>query len=103
MNFDNPPKFVRVTTDLKTGKTMDYRMRRTLPTKLDFHFFTRGSWHLLDSKNSFSREQLDGLITQAKASLKSNYNKHVYRGPYWVVTDTAGIVVVDWKSHAQNP
>jgi hypothetical protein len=102
MNFDKPPKFVRVTTDMKSGKTMDYRMRRTLPTKLDFHFFTRGSWHMVDSQNTYTRERLDELITQVKATLNPNHaHIKVSKGPYWVVTDKDGIVVRDWKSHAQ--
>jgi hypothetical protein len=103
MNFEKPPKFVRVTTDIKSGKIMDYRMRRTLPTKLDFHFFTQGSWHMLDSQNLLPRQKIDELIQRAKLSLNPNHNRvRVSKGPYWVVTDSTGTVVNDWQSHAQK-
>jgi hypothetical protein len=95
MNYEKPPKFIRVAIDHKTNSKVDYRMKRTIPLATDFHYFAASSWNLLESSNNFTDLRIKQLI-DLSAELYNPIKKG--RGPYWVITDSTGAVVKDWKT-----
>ena len=89
-----PPRQIFTSADATTQKRVDYRMKRTIPYKLDFHHWSYSplcQWNLKESANIFTEERIKELVAGIPQTKVGTLI------PFWIITDHTGKVLHDWK------
>ena len=88
-----PPRQIFSSVD-SANRKVDYRMKRTIPQRLDFHHWSYSpacQWNLKESANIFTEERVKELVASIPQTRAGTLI------PFWIITDHTGKVLLDWK------
>lgn len=89
-----PPLQIFTSMCATTKKKVDYKMKRTIPKKLDFHHWSYTplcQWNLKESSNLFTVEKIEELVANIPQTKVGTLI------PFWIITDHTGKVLHDWQ------